>query len=714
MKTHLLVALAYACLAGAALGVVYENPGWRKSALPETFNVPDQARFVDPAHPAASDENVGAADLPWKSLTHAGRTAAEGNTVIIRGGIYREAMTIANSGTEARPIVFRSAPGERVQINGSVAILGWRQCTQADVPDNPHAEKISVVELDWQPTHLYEGFDEVAVAQTPDNGWWGITKGLSLKEFTDTVNLKPCRDLEGWSVRILEQAGGGWRDMDIAAYDPAAGKITLTADYSRYRKIINEERDRYCLVNNVSTLDGPGQYVLVPDGAGCRIYLWPAKPGFDGLPAVQAPRDSTTTLIRIDGKNHVIIDGLEVTLSGAHGIGEGNAREGDHFTIQNCYVHHNRGYGIQKRSGAKFTVRRCVISHNSHGIVTGQQRNSLIEENDVGFNRVDGVISANDTDGFTIRRNYIHDHYRWGHPDNIQFWSNVRNLTIEDNVMVHGGQTMMSDGLGDNIRIVNNIWCGSHAVSMIVGCSRETPHQVEIRNNTVALVAAPTNWQGKHFRVRSNIFAPMHPTLVMGLPDPKTCTADYDVLWADAGYSGALALNGGWNKQQNPDSRGQANTLEDIREKLGIESNGYVGDPVLRNTPVYHAKSDYRRVQDCTQTRMVLHGSHAGRFTEGDLVEIDFDGVQREITKAGDAVVEFDPPLDEAPITIQQICNWGTNRNFALDLRLADDSPFKGKGEGGRDPGSSLDIQAYMRGDFDGDGTRDLPDVAVE
>lgn len=33
---------------------------------------------------------------------------------------------------------------------------------------------------------------------------------------------------------------------------------------------------------------------------------------------------------------------------------------------------------------------------------------------------------------------------------------------------------------------------------------------------------------------------------------------------------------------------------------------------------------------------------------------------------------------------------------------------------GGRDVGSSIDVQAHMRGDFDGDGTRDVPDLTSE
>lgn len=52
---------------------------------------------------------------------------------------------------------------------------------------------------------------------------------------------------------------------------------------------------------------------------------------------------------------------------------------------------------------------------------------------------------------------------------------------------------------------------------------------------------------------------------------------------------------------------------------------------------------------------------------------------------------------------------------WALDgramLGLANGSPGKGMGDDRRGVGSSIDMQAYLNGDFDGDGRRDLPPV---
>ena len=62
-----------------------------------------------------------------------------------------------------------------------------------------------------------------------------------------------------------------------------------------------------------------------------------------------------------------------------------------------------------------------------------------------------------------------------------------------------------------------------------------------------------------------------------------------------------------------------------------------------------------------------------------------------------------DPPLDAAPEKGGLILNWKGQTNYALDLRLRPDSPAREAGLG-----ADLDIQAFARGDVDGDGKPDI------
>ena len=139
-----------------------------------------------------------------------------------------------------------------------------------------------------------------------------------------------------------------------------------------------------------------------------------------------------------------------------------------------------------------------------------------------------------------------------------------------------------------------------------------------------------------------------------------------------------------------------------------------VGEVKFRSAPAAYAVSDYRRTADCTASRFYLSAEAAGLFAVGDNVEVDFDGVIRKVSKIGSDFIEIDRPLPQIPTTNVSIANWTDRDKILWDLRPAKDSPAIGAGPEGKDIGCNLDIQAYMRGDFDGDGTPDLRAIPAE
>ncbi len=64
-------------------------------------------------------------DTPWRSIEWAVRRAYAGDTIVVRGGTYTEAVGWgARKGTAAAPIRLESYPGERVVIKGTLALKG--------------------------------------------------------------------------------------------------------------------------------------------------------------------------------------------------------------------------------------------------------------------------------------------------------------------------------------------------------------------------------------------------------------------------------------------------------------------------------------------------------------------------------------------------------------------------------------------------------------
>jgi hypothetical protein len=82
--------------------------------------------YVDPRHPGACDEPAwGYPGVPLASLAKACTVARPGETIILRGGVYREVLAPKSDG-----VTIRAMPGEKVTLSRADLIEGWQR--QAD------------------------------------------------------------------------------------------------------------------------------------------------------------------------------------------------------------------------------------------------------------------------------------------------------------------------------------------------------------------------------------------------------------------------------------------------------------------------------------------------------------------------------------------------------------------------------------------------------
>lgn len=82
-------------------------------------------------HPQASDEGPGTAERPWKTISRAATAVGAGDVVVIRGGVYRERVSLKASGTPEAPIRFEAAPGEHVLVTGADRLTDWQKVDEA-------------------------------------------------------------------------------------------------------------------------------------------------------------------------------------------------------------------------------------------------------------------------------------------------------------------------------------------------------------------------------------------------------------------------------------------------------------------------------------------------------------------------------------------------------------------------------------------------------
>jgi hypothetical protein len=90
--------------------------------MPEVAHRPlaeGRGLFVDPSK--GMDDADGSEAAPWRSVNHALKQLTAGDTLYLRGGVYRENVYCAVAGRPDAPITIRAYPGERVILDGALA-----------------------------------------------------------------------------------------------------------------------------------------------------------------------------------------------------------------------------------------------------------------------------------------------------------------------------------------------------------------------------------------------------------------------------------------------------------------------------------------------------------------------------------------------------------------------------------------------------------------
>ena len=108
-------------------------PMAKRPAEPQPTLSPREAPvefFVDGPSAAASDDNPGSADKPFKTINRGLKELKPGDTLTVRAGTYREGVRIKVIASAEHPVVVRAAAGQTVVIKGSELVKGWVECTK--------------------------------------------------------------------------------------------------------------------------------------------------------------------------------------------------------------------------------------------------------------------------------------------------------------------------------------------------------------------------------------------------------------------------------------------------------------------------------------------------------------------------------------------------------------------------------------------------------
>lgn len=620
----------------------------------------------------------GSNSNPFRTIAAALALAGPGDTVLIRSGIYRERLRVP-SGDDDRPLTLRAADGARVIVTPCQPITNWQPCEYGRY----------AATLDATPDRLYVDGRRQPIARLPREGWWR-SDAVAETILNDPTNLKGLDVAEtGGRAYVWLQRGNVFGTYNIAKLDTESGTLSLEPQ-ARGRL---SHGDKYWLENRVEFISAPGHWAAEPDSGKARLVFLPNHPS--DLARVEAP-EGTRSAISLRNVNNVRIEGLEIRGAPRDGIELTGA---SNVVIHRCVAYENQRSGISVRDGKNCTVSQCIAWRNDSGISVSYSNGVTVEQCDVGYNGVDGVLVTWKSRDVTVRSNYIHHHVLWGHPDNIQMYRDVADVVIRDNLLLAGGQSIMIEEL-ERGTFEGNLIVGCAANMLIFG--HQNAGKSLVRANTLAFSGygcMSLTWQD--YEVRENVFTTGHSGIAYDVRAIPGYVADRNLFFNSSRTDRfkIMATDAGWLAD-----------LNEVRQSTAQDAHSVYGDPKFKNAPVAVAVLDSSQLHQCTHDRWPIRGG-TDLFRRGDTVEVNFDGQRRAIVDLDETTLTVHPPLSELPQKSWIVANWGSAAKIELDLRLQHDSPGAGLSELGHAVGATLDAAAYRRGDFDADGRRDLPEL---
>lgn len=638
--------------------------------------VPERALWVDGRANAGGN---GSPQAPFATVGAALKAVQPGGTVVVKAGVYRESVAVPG-GTPAQPTVLMAAPGERVVLSGMRPVTGWEAAGNG----------VYRATVKTAPARLFVGFRKQPLSREPNEGWW-VAETIQQEEKSGTLTsrslLGSTLDVVGGEAYIWSQQGNNFFTVPVTGLDPQTGSLAIGIN-NKWLKL--KDGDKFYLVNHPALIDQPGEWSANGANGTCEVHFRPRNDA--ELAQVEVPVESRRVLLV--AQPHVRVTGIDVTGSNAQGIELSRCQD---ILLEDCRAYLN-DLGIGVRDCQNVRVRHCLSFHNEgNGVSLHTTTAAVVEENEIAWNGVDGLVVTWNSHDVDVRRNYIHDHLLWGHPDNIQMYREVSNVRVVENLLLAGGQTVMMEQAHD-LLFQGNMFVGCGANMLIFG--HGNAGDARIISNTFAFPGySCLALSEKDYEVRSNIFAMGHGGSYYSIRGVEGYQGDHNLFWAGNGQQAGIVDNTAWHRDFASYRKGSP----------ALDVHSQEGDPAFASAPVAYAVLDDRRLSECTRSQLYLRDGNGERFAVGDIAETNFDGVKRQVLAVDKASITIDPPLAEKPPKPYVVANWKSGETLVLDLRPSPGSPALTLGPDGKAIGSSLDIPAFRRGDFNADGQRDLP-----
>lgn len=391
----------------------------------------------------ASDSNPGTFDLPFGTIKKAAEVAHAGDTVIIRGGTYRETLIPKNNGKPSEPIIFKAADGEKVTISALEKI----KC-------EPQKEN-RILCYDISP-FLGDGRNQVfynnkplCQARYPNKSTdgkpfnsvldmsdlWPVKGNIKISaddKYTAESEFELNQDDNFWQgADLISMQGSGWGLCTAKISESAKGSLKLdSASIAKEWWYAYDEQysngDYAYITNTKNAIDVPGEWYW-----GDKLYVYPIS---DDM-TIEAKARQTTIDLR--NKDCIQIIGID-TIGGGITTDESFLcviNGGEHKYISHYTHSKDQHYGYV--SDGNVFNKNGEPRNGEMGFYLGGDSNAIINTN-IKYSAASGIYAAGKY-GY-IENNFIQEcGYMGSYASGIFICAAYDEISEDEYKSIHGG-----------------------------------------------------------------------------------------------------------------------------------------------------------------------------------------------------------------------------------------------------------------------------------
>lgn len=369
-----------------------------------------------------NDTNDGSISSPFETFDKAISVMSAGDECIVRGGIYRQTLTVSKDGTSDMPITFKAMDGEEVIIKATEFVNNWT------LHENSIYKATLVMTLS-EYNQVYDNNELMQIARWPndtDGDRFTIdTKEVTTKGTMTSIITSGVPDIDLVDAKLWYlggHTGTSWTRVttNVTSTEISFGALPDRWPFSTHNPTVwrdGGKYGRYYLYDKLSLLDQGKEWYY--DSSTTTLYYQPENGTIPSTDQIEVPTriecaDISGDYIVIDGLQFfggkVIIDGANVEFKNnkvTHGL-----ERTDSVTSENAQI----SEGSIEIKGDGTIIENNTIEHGSltgvYIISFGQDKgkNSRIEKNTIRYFDAVGIHASpirSTSSGVKILKNLI-------------------------------------------------------------------------------------------------------------------------------------------------------------------------------------------------------------------------------------------------------------------------------------------------------------------